>query len=83
LSAAWESCVYVIRKQGPNRTSLERWGATPAVHQSPNTMARRKQDSEMRKADRESRLSGRWTGIGFIIVLLGALIALFLLLGSG
>jgi len=26
---------------------------------------------------------GRWTGIGFVIVLLGALVALLLLLGVG
>jgi hypothetical protein len=45
-------------------------------------MTKRK-DSKMRETDRESRLMGRWTGIGFVIVLLGALIALLLLLGLG
>jgi hypothetical protein len=45
-------------------------------------MTKRK-DSKMRETDRESRLMGRWSGIGFVIVLLGALIALLLLLGLG
>lgn len=42
----------------------------------------RRKDTKMRESDRENRLSGRWTGIGFVIVLLGALLALFLLLGG-
>ncbi|MFB6098324.1 MAG: hypothetical protein ABEK84_04285 [Salinibacter sp.] len=42
-----------------------------------------RKDTKMREHDRESRLMGRWTGIGFVIVLIGALIALFLLLGMG
>lgn len=40
-------------------------------------------ESKMREADRETRLTGGWTGIGFVIVLLGALILLLLLLGVG
>jgi len=47
----------------------------------PCPMNRRK-DTKMRESDRENRLSGRWTGIGFVIVLLGALLALFLLMGG-
>ena len=43
----------------------------------------KRKESKMRETDRESRLMGRWTGIGFVIVLLGALIAAFLLLGGG
>ncbi len=43
----------------------------------------KRKDSKMRETDRESRLLGRWTGIGFVIVLLGALLALLLLMGSG
>ena len=47
------------------------------------TMDRHK-DTKMRESDRENRLTGRWTaGIGFVIVLIGALFALFLLMGSG
>ena len=45
-------------------------------------MSKRK-ESKMRETDREARLTGRWTGIGFVIVLLGALLALFLLMGIG
>ena len=40
-------------------------------------------ESKMRETDRESRLTGGWTGIGFVIVLLGALIAFLLLMGMG
>lgn len=56
----------------------------PAVLLLPirKTMTRHK-DSKLREANRKSRLSGRWTGIGFVIVLLGALTALLLLLGGG
>jgi hypothetical protein len=43
----------------------------------------KRKESKMRETDRESRLMGRWTGIGFVIVLLGALLAAFLLLGGG
>ena len=42
----------------------------------------KRKESKMRETDRESRLM-RWTGIGFVIVLLGALLAAFLLLGGG
>lgn len=37
----------------------------------------------MREMDRETRLTGKWTGTGFVIVLLGALALAFLLLGVG
>jgi hypothetical protein len=30
--------------------------------------------------DQETRQSGRWTGIGFVIVLIGAVIAILLLI---
>ena len=43
----------------------------------------KRKESKMRETDRESRLMGRWTGIGFVIVVLGALAALLLLLGLG
>lgn len=44
----------------------------------------RRSESKMREADRENRLTGSWTGIGFVIVLLGALLAIVLvLLGLG
>jgi len=43
----------------------------------------KRKESKMRETDRESRLMGRWTAIGFVIVLLGALVALLLLLGVG
>ena len=46
------------------------------------TMTDRK-ESKMREMDRENRLTGTWTGIGFVIVLLGALALAFLLLGIG
>ena len=44
------------------------------------TMNKRK-ESKMREMDRENRLTGTWTGIGFVIVLLGALALAFLLMG--
>jgi hypothetical protein len=42
-----------------------------------------RKDSKMRQMDRENRFTGTWTGIGFVIVLLGALALAFLLLGVG
>lgn len=37
-------------------------------------------DSKSREVDRETRLTGKWTGIGFAIVLIAAVLAAALLL---
>ncbi|MEF8816604.1 MAG: hypothetical protein V5A20_08050 [Salinibacter sp.] len=42
-----------------------------------------RRESKMREMDRETRLTGKWTGLGFVIVLLGALALALLLLGVG
>jgi hypothetical protein len=36
--------------------------------------------SKAREVDQETRQSGRWTGIGFAVVLIGAVIAILLLI---
>lgn len=40
----------------------------------------RHKESKTRDVDRETRQSGKWTGIGFAIVLFAAVIAILLLL---
>lgn len=40
-------------------------------------------DSKTREVDREARRTGKWTGIGFVIIVIGVAIAvLLLILGS-
>lgn len=38
------------------------------------------EESKARDVDREARLSGKWTGIGFVIIILGVVVAVLLLL---
>lgn len=62
----------------PRRAST----SVPSFPNDNETMSKRR-ESKMREMDRETRLTGKWTGIGFVIVLLGALALALLLLGAG
>jgi len=49
----------------------------------PDTAMRDRKESKTRQVDQETRQSGRWTGIGFAVIVIGVVIAvLLLILGS-
>mgnify|MGYP006283048871 CR=1 FL=1 len=44
---------------------------------------RDRKDSKTRQVDQDTRQTGRWTGIGFVIIVIGVVVAvLLLILGS-
>jgi hypothetical protein len=43
---------------------------------------RDRKESNTRRVDQTTRQSGRWTGVGFVIIVIGVVAVLLLILGS-